>query len=361
MASIKVLVSYDFQKNQIQNAVMHPLSSAPSSPSLGQMYFDTAADRFYVKNSTGFGLKATDSDLLTGQNGAYYLARANFTGTQLASTISDLATTVQSYRLDQFSAPTVNVSFNNLRAINLADPVNPQDAATMLWTQSLVANAAAGIDAKASVRLATTANITLSGTQTIDGVAANIGDRVLVKNQSTGSQNGVYTVAAGAWPRATDADANGEINPGAFWYVEEGTANLKTQWRVENTGLITLGSTAISINQFGGSANYTFSNGLTAAGSVVSVQAFTGISVTASGVAIDTGVVARKYSTNIGDGTATTITVTHSLGTTDVIVQLKDTAGNVVIADVNTATINTVTITFATAPAANAYRATVIG
>jgi hypothetical protein len=362
MAAIKVLVNYDFGKNQIQNAVVHTLASAPSSPSLGQLYFDTAADRLYIKSAGSFNLKATDSDLLTGQNGAYYLARANFTGTQLAATISDLATTVQGYRLDQFAVPTTTVSFNNQRAVLLADPTGPQDAATMAWVQTQLSNAAAGIDAKASVRVATTANITLSGTQTIDGVAVIAGDRVLVKNQTTTTQNGVYIVAAGAWTRATDADATGELTPGAFWYVEEGSANLKTQWRIENTGTITLGSTAITINQFGGAAaSYTFGNGLNLTGSNVTVVGDTGITVSASGVAINTAVVPRKYSANIGDGSSTTVTVTHNLNTTDVIVQIKDSSGNVVIADVNTATVNTVTVTFNAAPASNAYRATVLG
>lgn len=100
--------------------------------------------------------------------------------------------------------------------------------------------------AKDWVVVATTANITLSGTQTIDGGGVVAGDRVLVKNQTTTSQNGVYTVAAGAWPRATDFDASAEV-PGATVPVSYGTVNAGTIWMTYgwNPGS-TLGTTAMS-------------------------------------------------------------------------------------------------------------------
>jgi hypothetical protein len=85
----------------------------------------------------------------------------------------------------------------------LASPTNDSDAATKGYVDAL----AQGIDAKASVVVATTANITLSGTQTIDGVAVSVGDRVLVKDQSTASQNGIYLCASSTWTRTTDADS----------------------------------------------------------------------------------------------------------------------------------------------------------
>src|SRR5437764_12386180 len=84
---------------------------------------------------------------------------------------------------------------------------------------------AEGTAIKQPCRVATTATITLSGTQTIDGVAVVAGDRVLVKDQTTGSQNGIYVVAAGAWSRATDADVSAEVTAGLFTFVAEGTAN----------------------------------------------------------------------------------------------------------------------------------------
>lgn len=361
---MRVVTNLDLGKLQLQNALVHPLATAPATPGTGQIYFDTALVGLRVWDGTAWTLKATDSALLNGQNAAYYLSRANHTGTQLAATISDLATTVQAYRLDQFATPNVDLSLGSHKLINVADPTNPQDAATMGWVQTQVTNAAAGIDAKPSVRAATTANTTLSGTQTIDGVALVAGDRVLVKNQTTASANGVYVVGAGAWARAADADANNELTPGAFWYVEEGTTNGKTQWRIENTGTITVGTTAITINQFGGAATaYTAGNGLALNANAFSVVAAAGggISVAAGGVSVDTTIVARKYSVTIGDATNSTYTITHNLGTQDVHVSVRDTGTNaLVIADVVAASVNTVTVTFGFVPALNSYRVTVI-
>jgi hypothetical protein len=232
-------------------------------------------------------------------------------------------------------------------------------------------NAAAGIDAKPSVRVASTGNQALSGGTafpTIDGVTTTLGDRVLLKNQTTGSQNGVYVVGGtgSAWTltRAVTEDASAEMTPGAFWYVEEGTANGKTQWRIENTGTITLGTTSITINQFGGAGvTYTAGNGINISSNTISAVAAAsgGISVGAGGIALDTSIAARKFSALIGDNTSTTLTVTHNLNTQDVVVSVRDAGTNaIVIADVVANGVNTVQVTFASAPATNAYRVTVL-
>lgn len=354
----------DFLKNALKGVVLDPLASAPASPATGQVYYDTALGRLQVYNGAAFGLTADNTLALNGQNAAFYLSRANHTGTQTATTISDLATTVQAYALSSFAAPSANVSFNSQRITNLADPVGTQDAATMGWVQSQVASAAAGIDAKASVRAVANTNISLSGTQTIDGVALSVGERVLVRGQSTASQNGVYIVAAGAWTRAVDADGTGELTPGAFWFVEEGTTNGKTQWRIENTGTITLGSTAITINQFGAAAGYTEGNGIDIVGNVISTQivASGGLTLSASGLAVDTAIFARKFSATIGNGSLTSIVVTHNLGTKDVNVALRLVATDeVILADVVATDTNSVTVSFGVAPSASSIRATVIG
>lgn len=109
-------------------------------------------------------------------------------------------------------------------------------------------------DYKASARVATTANITLSGTQTIDGVSVIAGDRVLVKNQSSGADNGIYVCASGAWSRAADADSSAEVTAGMMIPVAEGTSNADTFWLLTTNDPITLGSTALVFAQFGGSA-----------------------------------------------------------------------------------------------------------
>lgn len=354
----------DLQGLQLKGAAIETLAAAPTAV-VGRLYFDTALNRLQVRGNSAWGLTSLDTDLLQGQNGAFYLGRANHTGTQLAATISDLATTVKAYRLDEFAAPNADLNLNSRKITNLADPVSSGDAVTLSYLQTQISNAAAGIDAKPSVRVASTANLTLSGAQTIDGVSAIAGDRVLAKNQTTASGNGVYVVAAGAWSRATDGDASAEMTPGAFWYVEEGTANGKTQWRLENTGTITLGTTSLTINQFGGAGvTYTAGNGISLAGNAITAVAVAsgGISVVAGGLQVDTAIVARKFSASIGNGSLTSIAVTHSLGTKDVSVtfRLNSTDEAVYIDWVATDT-NNVTVTFSTAPASNAIRVTVIG
>jgi len=101
------------------------------------------------------------------------------------------------------------------------------------------------LDAKQSVRAATTANITLSGAQVIDGVTLTVGDRVLVKDQTTAAQNGIYLVAAQSWTRATDADNGTKLSSGARVAVEEGAVNIGKVWYLSTTGTISIGSTAL--------------------------------------------------------------------------------------------------------------------
>ncbi len=102
------------------------------------------------------------------------------------------------------------------------------------------------LDSKQSVRVATTANIALTGLQTIDGVALSAGDRVLVKNQGTASQNGIYVASTGAWARAGDADASLEVTPGMLVPVEQGATNGDSLWQLVTDAPITLGTTGLT-------------------------------------------------------------------------------------------------------------------
>jgi phage-related tail fiber protein len=256
------------------------------------------------------------------------------------------------------------VDVNSQRISGLADPTGAQDAATKNYVDTQMQSAAAGIDSKPSVRVVANANITLSGTQTIDGVAVIAGDRVLVRGQSTGSQNGVYVVAAGAWSRAVDGDQTGELTPGASWFVEEGTTYGKSTWRVENTGTITLGSTSITINQFTGAASYTASLGVQLVGSDFRAQvvAAGGVSAVAGGLQVDRTYVPNRYAVDIGNGSLTSIVVTHNLNTKDVVVSVRQNSDDAhVMCDIVSTSVNTCTLTFAVAPAASALRVTVIG
>lgn len=167
-------------------------------------------------------------------------------------------------------------------AVSVATPTQAGHAVTKAYADAL----ATGLDVKASVRAATTADITLSGAQTIDGVSVIAGDRVLVKDQSTGSQNGIYVCASGAWSRATDADANAEVTAGMFTFVSEGTTNADSGWVLTTDDPITLGTTSLSFTQFSGAGSIIAGAGLTKSGNTLNVGAGTGITVNADDIAI---------------------------------------------------------------------------
>lgn len=446
--SKKYLVSIDLNKNELQNAVVQNLATAPSAPVQGQIYYDTTEFRLKYRSSTAWispqdrathygtqawntitatpttlaGYGITDAQPLnanltafsglntngfvartgTGTAAVRLLAsgtaaatwanadgssgnptlsiasvttsvdglmiaadkvklnaiaagatanatdaqlrdRSTHTGTQLANTISNFDAQVRSSRLDQMAAPTAAVSFGSQLLTNVATPVAATDAANKGYVDSLVN----GTDWKQSVRAATTANITLSGLQTIDGISVAANERVLVKNQTDKKTNGIYSAASGAWARTTDADANAEVTAGLAVMVSEGTTLGDTQWVLATNDPITIGTSALDFVQIGAATTYT--NGV-------------GISIAGNVVAIDTTVVARKASASVGNGAATVFTVTHNLNTLDVSVQVFDNATTETIeCDVTRNSTSQVTIGFAVAPANNAYRVLVVG
>ena len=163
-----------------------------------------------------------------------------------------------------------------------------------------------GLEVKDSVKVATTANITLSGTQTIDGIAVSAGDRVLVKDQSTTHQNGIYVCAAGAWSRATESDTAAEFNSGIFFFVEQGTVNADSGWVMTTDGTITFGTTAIAFGQFSGAGQITAGNGLTKSGNTVDANVGTGIALVSDEIRIDTSWAGQTAITTLGTiGTGT--------------------------------------------------------
>lgn len=105
-----------------------------------------------------------------------------------------------------------------------------------------------GLAVKAPVRAATTTAITLSGLQTIDGIALASGDRVLVKDQADSIDNGWYDVSTSAWSRSVDANGNNDLVTGTLCVVAAGTANGLNIFRLDSTGTITPGTTALTFS-----------------------------------------------------------------------------------------------------------------
>ena len=165
------------------------------------------------------------------------------------------------------------IAMGTNKITGLGTPTDGTDAATKNYVDS----AAQGIDWKASVRAATTAAVTLASDlengDTLDGVTLATGDRVLVKNQSTGSENGIYVVkASGAPDRSTDADAGAELTSNFAVFVEEGTVNADQGYTLTNNGSITIGTTALTFTQFTGLGQIIAGTGLDKTGNTLDID-----------------------------------------------------------------------------------------
>lgn len=195
------------------------------------------------------------------------------------------------------------------KVTNLAEPTADSDAATKYYVDA----ARSGLDVKNSVKAATTANITLSNTQTIDGIALSVGDRILVKNQTNPVENGIYVVASGSWTRSADADQPAELNPGTFVFVEQGTVNSDTGFVVTSDGALTIGTDAIQWTLFSTSGTLIAGNGLSKNGYTLEVNVANGIEISGDNVQLASTVAGAGLTYNAGVldvvGTADRITV----------------------------------------------------
>ena len=431
----KFLTNLDLNQNQLINATFEALATNPSSGNFeGRMYFNTATFTVMVY-ANGAWRKSVHSIASGGGAGiaeALTVSESNGTIT-LTLNVADtdsaglLPAAMWQMLTDATSDATASKLVKRDGSGN-AKVATPTDSAHIA-TKGYVDSARQGLDVKASVRVATTAPINLAtdlqAGDVIDGVTLVAGDRVLVKNQSSASENGIYVaVASGAASRSSDANGTadtGELTSGTFTFVEAGTVNFDSGFVVSTDGTITVGTTGITWTQFSGAGSFEAGDGLSKSGTQVNVNvtanrtAITadaidiastyvgqssittlgtittgvwngtdvavadggtgasdaatartnlGIKTTAGAVTTTTSALARiaKQGCAASVTGVSTTTVTHNFGTTDVNVQIYEvSSGATVIGDVTRSNADTLSIVLYGTIAANDYTIVVVG
>jgi hypothetical protein len=167
------------------------------------------------------------------------------------------------------AAPLASPTFTG--TVTVPNPASPNHAATKSYVDSV----ALGLDFKESVKVASTGNVaSFFGVTALDGLTLTSGDRVLLKNQTTTTENGIYYFTAGSFARATDANTTALLNKGAFVYVESGTS-AGNAYVASSAGI--LGTDPIVFTQFGGGSTYSASTGMTLTGTAFSVTNYANI------------------------------------------------------------------------------------
>jgi hypothetical protein len=385
--------------------VPYSSASAPSSPVDGQFWYDTTNKVLKVYNITttawviselgagvivdsmvGAAAAIAESKLSLATDAAAGTGSRRTLGTGAAQAMPGNKT------LSGIAAANANdgdVSLNSHKAVNLTDPSGPntQDAASANWVTNAIATAVSGQDYKDAAELATIAalpaNTYLSGVLTaagngalsVDSVAVTVGMRILVKNEVTGANNGIYDVTAtgdGTHPyvltRSSDANTSALMGSGTVVPVTGGVDGSRI-WQLTTADPITLGTTSLSFAQLGSNA-YAAGTGLTLTGNIFSLS--NPVAVVLGGTASSTAAGARTNlvvpsffnTAAIGDGAATVLTITHNLNNAIPLVKVWDVSGANPVAvecDIVSTSANVVTLTFATAPATGSIKAIVVG
>jgi hypothetical protein len=317
-------------------------SSAPTSLANAELAFSEGNETLFIGKGTGGAGGSATSVIKIGGKGGFFdkdtVQNANkvlsgpTTGSDAAPTfrslvsddipsllhtkISDFDTGVRTNRLDQMTAPSAAVSFNSQKITNLADPTADADAAN----KGYVDGVAQGLDVKDSVVATTTANGTLSTAfangQSIDGVTLQTGDRILIKNQSTASQNGIYNVNASGAPSRTTDMGTGSNAAGAFVFVEQGTVNAENGFTcTSDTGSAVVGTNNLTFAQFSGAGQIIAGNGIAKSGNELSADLKTngGLVIESAKIAVKLDASSITGTLAIGDGGTGATTATAAL------------------------------------------------
>ena len=301
-------------------------SSAPTSLANAELAFAEGSKKLFIGIGTGgSGGSATTIEAIGG-NGSFFdkftVQNANkviagpTTGSDAVPTfralvsddipslahtkISDFDTGVRTNKLNELTVPDGAVSFNSQTITNVANP----SADHMAANKGYVDGVAQGLDVKDSVKATTTANITLSGTQTIDGISLSADDRVLVKDQSTQTENGLYLCKAGSWTRTDDLDTGADA-AGAFVFVEQGTVNAENGFVcTSNKGSAVVATNNLVFAQFSGAGQIIAGDGMDKSGNTISVDLKSngGLVIESTEIAVDLSASSITGTLAVSDG-----------------------------------------------------------
>jgi hypothetical protein len=327
----KFLTNIDLNQNQLVNATFEKLATEPASGNFeGRLIYDTATDT--IKVYTGSAFKSLPHTIVSGGGAgiaeALTVSESNGTVTLTLNVAdTDSAGLLPAAMWQMLTDATSDATASKLvkrDANGNAKVATPTDAAHIA-TKGYVDAARQGLDVKQSVRVATTGAINiasdLAAGQVIDGVTLVAGNRVLVKDQSTATGNGIYVaVASGAASRSSDANGTadtGELKPGTFTFVEEGSTHSDKGFVVSTNGTITIDSTGIAWTQFSGAGSFTAGDGISQSGNTINVNVTANrTAITADAIDIASTYVGQDSITTlgtIGTGTwaATDVAVAH--------------------------------------------------
>jgi hypothetical protein len=279
----KFLTNIDLNQNQLINARFQVVTSFPSVENTfeGHLVYNSTTDVIAVYANDGW--RSLPHSIVSGGGAgiaeALNVVTSNGTVTLTLNVAdADSAGLLSATFFGDLNGATSSATANKLVKrdgsgnISVATPTDAGHAATKGYVDA----ARSGLDVKESVRVATTAAINLStdleAGDVIDGITLVAGDRVLVKNQGTASENGIYVVVAlgaGAASRSTDADTSAEVTTGMFTFVSEGTVNADSGFVLSTNDVITLGTTGLTFVQFSGAGSFTAGDGLTKSGTTI--------------------------------------------------------------------------------------------
>ena len=432
----KFLTNIDLNQNQLINARFQVVSSFPAVENTfeGHLVYNSTTDVIAVYANGGW--RSLPHTIVSGGGEGIAEALTVSTSNGTVTLTLNVADTDSAGLLPASFWQMLNDATSDATASKLvkrdaqgnAKVATPTDS-NHIATKGYVDAARQGLDVKQSVRVATTAPINLASDleagDTIDGVTLVAGDRVLVKDQSTATENGIYVaVASGAASRSSDANGTadtGELKPGTFTFVEEGSVHSDKGFVVSTNGTITIDSTSITWTQFSGAGSFTAGDGLSQSGNTINVNVVAGrTEITSDAVDIASTYVGQSSITTLGTittgvwngtdvavtdggtgasdaatartnlgiatsaGTSTTstpalariakqacaasaagtssTTVTHLFNTSDVIVQIYEvSSGATVIGDIVRTNADTVTVTLLGTISAGDYTIVVTG